>query len=243
MEPQPERGVFRQYRWRQELRKVLFVCRRKHGVLLDRSPGIRTIRTILLRVMWLDSSGKNSHLGAHGRGTGQRVFTSTDSGATWKRLERHGMPKRLSEDGSGVRNTKSNLRTRDRNGRRRAGMAKSPCRRSTVAFGRGGEHWHWSIPTGRSRRTHYYTREEKTSAPDNEKKCILHGGIFEGRSTAVQRSQTCPRACAWTITRCGFDRLTVSSQAVVNGAGGSSSFNRGHTWDHVQLRSFAQIFM
>jgi photosystem II stability/assembly factor-like uncharacterized protein len=161
--PQPDRGVFRTTDGGKNWEKVLFV---------DDNTGCSDMAMdpnnphILFAGMWqieIHTYGRTSG------GPGSGLFRSSDGGATWKRLEGHGLPKppvgRIA------------VRVAQRDSNRVYALIETgdgvPIDGKTTQSGQlwrsddGGENWQLVNSDRQIRgRTHYYTREE--IAPDNE---------------------------------------------------------------------------
>jgi photosystem II stability/assembly factor-like uncharacterized protein len=243
--PQPERGVFRTTDGGRTWERVLFV---------DENCGCSDIAMdpnnprILFAGMWpleIHTWGRVSG------GPGSGLFKSMDGGATWKRLNGHGLPTRttgkvavaiapsnpnrvyaLIETGDGI---PLNGQETDRGLLWRSDD--------------GGENWRM-VSSNRSLggRTHYYFR--MAVAPDNENETYfltasfsvsldggetVRGGAGAGGGAAAFSSPGGDNHDMW------IDPTNSNRMAVANDAGVSISVTHGRTWDRIQL-PIAQIY-
>ncbi len=234
--PQPERGVFRTTDGGKSWNRVLFV---------DENTGCSDIamdpnnpRT-LFAGMWqieIHTWGRTSG------GPGSGLFKSTDGGATWKRLEGHGLPDApVGKVSVAIARKNSNyvyalIETGDGlpvNGK--------PTQRGQLwSSSDGGDSWHVVSYDRQLRgRTHYYNRF--AIAPDNE-------NVLYFMSAAFSRSLDGGRTITDFVTGPGgdnhdmwIDPTNSDRMIVVNDDGISISINGGVTWQLVQL-PIAQMY-
>src|SRR5499425_2185349 len=234
--PQQERGVFRTTDGGKNWERVLFV---------DENTGCSDIGMdpnnshILFAGMWqvvIHTWGRTSG------GPGSGLFKSTDGGATWKRLEGHGLPHSpvgriavraaksdsnrvyaLIEAGDGVP------------------MDDKPTQSGQLwRSDDGGENWQLINSDRQIRgRTHYYTREE--IAPDNENEVYFFSAAFSRTLDGGHTLSNMPASPGGDNHEMWIDPTNGDRMAVVNDGGVSISVNHGHTWDHIQL-PIAQIY-
>jgi len=234
--PQPERGVFRTTDGGKSWERVLFVNERTGCSDLAMDPGNPHI---LFAGMWqveIHTYGRTSG------GPGSGLFKSTDGGATWKRLEDHGLPKppvgRIA------------VRVAQRDSERVYALIETgdgvPIDGKTTQSGQlwrsddGGENWQLVNSDRQIRgRTHYYTREE--IAPDNENEVYFFSAAFSRTLDGGHTLTNMPAGPGGDNHEMWIDPTNGDRMAVVNDGGVSISVNRGHTWDHVQL-PIAQIY-
>jgi len=234
--PQPERGVFRTTDGGKSWERVLFVNEKTGCSDLAMDPGNPHI---LFAGMWqveIHTYGRTSG------GPGSGLFKSTDGGATWKRLEDHGLPKppvgRIA------------VRVAQRDSERVYALIETgdgvPIDGKTTQSGQlwrsddGGENWQLVNSDRQIRgRTHYYTREE--IAPDNENEVYFFSAAFSRTLDGGHTLTNMPAGPGGDNHEMWIDPTNGDRMAVVNDGGVSISVNRGHTWDHVQL-PIAQIY-
>ena len=234
--PQPERGVFRTTDGGKSWERVLFVNEKTGCSDLAMDPGNPHI---LFAGMWqveIHTYGRTSG------GPGSGLFKSTDGGATWKRLEGHGLPKppvgRIA------------VRVAQRDSERVYALIETgdgvPIDGKTTQSGQlwrsddGGENWQLVNSDRQIRgRTHYYTREE--IAPDNENEVYFFSAAFSRTLDGGHTLTNMPAGPGGDNHEMWIDPTNGDRMAVVNDGGVSISVNRGHTWDHVQL-PIAQIY-
>jgi photosystem II stability/assembly factor-like uncharacterized protein len=234
--PQAERGVFRTTDGGKNWEKVLFVDENSGCSDMALDPNNSHI---LFAGMW------QLEIHTYGRasgGPGSGLFKSSDGGATWKRLEGHGLPKppvgriavrvapkdsnrvyALIETGDGVpidgKPTQSGQLWRSDD---------------------GGESWQLVSSDRQIRgRTHYYTREE--IAPDNENEVYFFSAAFSRTLDGGHTLTNMPATPGGDNHEMWIDPTNGDRMAVVNDSGVSISVNRGHTWDRIQL-PIAQIY-
>src|SRR5437867_8318347 len=171
--PQPERGVFRTADGGKSWEKTLFVDENTGCSDMGMDPN--NPRT-LFAGMWqleIHTYGRKSG------GPGSGLFKSTDEGATWKRLEGHGLPH------SPLGRIAVRVAPRDSN--RVDALIETgdgvPMDGKPTQSGQlwrsddGGENWQLINSDRQIRgRTHYYTREE--IAPDNENEVYFFSAAF-----------------------------------------------------------------
>ena len=244
--PQSERGVFRTADGGKNWEKVLFVDENTGCSDLGMDPNNSRI---LFAGMWqleIHTYGRTSG------GPGSGLFKSTDGGATWKRLEGHGLPKppvgriavrvaakdsdrvyALIETGDGVpvdgKPTESGQLWRSDD---------------------GGENW-GLINSDRDLRgrTHYYTREE--IAPDNQNEVYfftvnlsrtLDGGHTLTNVSIDPEAEHHEMWNPWAdYHEMWIDPANGDRMAVAHDGGVIISVNRGQTWNVIML-PIAQIY-
>jgi photosystem II stability/assembly factor-like uncharacterized protein len=234
--PQQERGVFRTTDGGKNWERVLFVDENTGCADMAMDPNNSST---LFAGMWqleIRTWGRTSG------GPGSGLFKSSDGGATWKRLEGHGLPHppvgriavrvakadsnrlyALIETGDGVpldgKPTQSGQLWRSED---------------------GGESWQLVNSDRQIRgRTHYYTREE--ISPDNENEVYFFSAAFSRTLDGGRTLTQMPASPGGDNHEMWIDPTNGDRMAVVNDSGVSVSVNRGHTWDHVQL-PIAQIY-
>jgi photosystem II stability/assembly factor-like uncharacterized protein len=234
--PQPERGVFRTTDGGKNWERVLFVDENTGCSDMAMDPNNSHI---LYSGMWqleIHTWGRTSG------GPGSGLFKSTDGGATWKRLEGHGLPKppvgRIA------------VRVAQRDSNRVYALIETgdgvPMEGKPTQSGQlwrsddGGENWQLVNSDRQIRgRTHYYTREE--IAPDNENEVYFFTSAFSRTLDGGHTLTNMPASPGGDNHEMWIDPTNGDRMAVVNDAGVSISVNRGHTWDHIQL-PIAQIY-
>jgi photosystem II stability/assembly factor-like uncharacterized protein len=234
--PQPERGVFRTTDGGKNWEKVLFVDENTGCSDMGMDPNNPRI---LFAGMWqleIHTYGRTSG------GPGSGLFKSTDGGATWKRLEGHGLPKppvgRIA------------VRVAQKDSNRVYALIETgdgvPLDGKTGQSGQlwrsddGGENWQLVNSDRQIRgRTHYYTREE--ISPDNENEVYFFSAAFSRTLDGGHTLTNLPSGPGGDNHEMWIDPTNGDRMAVVNDGGVSISVNRGHTWDHVQL-PIAQIY-
>jgi len=234
--PQPERGVFRTTDGGKSWERVLFVNEKTGCSDLAMDPGNPHI---LFAGMWQVEIHTYSRTSG---GPGSGLFKSIDGGATWKRLEGHGLPKppvgRIA------------VRVAQRDSERVYALIETgdgvPIDGKTTQSGQlwrsddGGENWQLVNSDRQIRgRTHYYTREE--IAPDNENEVYFFSAAFSRTLDGGHTLTNMPAGPGGDNHEMWIDPTNGDRMAVVNDGGVSISVNRGHTWDHVQL-PIAQIY-
>jgi photosystem II stability/assembly factor-like uncharacterized protein len=234
--PQPERGVFRTTDGGKNWEKVLFVDENTGCSDMAMDPNNSRI---LFAGMWqleIHTYGRTSG------GPGSGLFKSTDGGATWKRLEGHGLPKppvgRIA------------VRVAQRDSNRVYALIETgdgvPIDGKPTQSGQlwrsddGGENWQLISSDRQIRgRTHYYTREE--IAPDNENEVYFFSAAFSRTLDGGHALTNMPATPGGDNHEMWIDLTNGDRMAVVNDSGVSLSVNRGHTWDRIQL-PIAQIY-
>jgi photosystem II stability/assembly factor-like uncharacterized protein len=234
--PQPERGVFRSTDGGKNWERVLFV---------DENTGCSDLAIdpnnshILFAGMWqleIHTWGRTSG------GPGSGLFKSTDEGASWKRLEGHGLPK------PPVGRIAVRVARRDSN--RIYALIETgdgvPMNGEPTQSGQlwrsddGGENWQLVNSDRQVRgRTHYYTREE--IAPDNENEVYFFSAAFSKTLDGGHTLTNMPSSPGGDNHEMWIDPTNGDRMAVVNDGGTSISVNRGRTWDRIQL-PIAQIY-
>jgi photosystem II stability/assembly factor-like uncharacterized protein len=234
--PQAERGVFRTTDGGKNWEKALFVD--EHTGCSDMAMDPNNSR-ILFAGMWqleIHTYGRTSG------GPGSGLFKSSDGGATWKRLEGHGLPK------SPVGRIAVRVAQRDSN--RVYALIETgdgvPIDGKPTQSGQlwrsddGGENWQLVSSDRQIRgRTHYYTREE--IAPDNENEVYFFSAAFSRTLDGGHTLTNMPATPGGDNHEMWIDPTNGDRMAVVNDSGVSISVNRGHTWDRIQL-PIAQIY-
>src|SRR3989475_207124 len=234
--PQPERGVFRTADGGKNWEKALFVDENTGCADLAVDPNNSRI---LIAGMWqleMHTWGRTSG------GPGSGLFKSTDGGATWKRLEGHGLPRppvgRIA------------VRVAQRDSNRVYALIETgdgfPLDGKPTQSGQlwrsddGGENWQLVNSDRQIRgRTHYYTREE--IAPDNENEAYFFSAAFSRTLDGGHTLTNIPASPGGDNHEMWIDPKNGDRMAVVNDGGVSISVNRGHTWDHIQI-PIAQIY-
>src|SRR2546427_2084543 len=234
--PQPERGVFRTTDGGKSWEKVLFVDENTGCSDLAMDPNNPRI---LFAGMWqieIHTYGRTSG------GPGSGLFKSSDGGATWKRLEGHGLPKppvgRIA------------VRVAQRDSNRVYALIETgdgvPIDGKPTQSGQlwrsddGGENWQLVNSDRQIRgRTHYYTREE--IAPDNENEVYFFTSAFSRTLDGGRTLTNIPSGPGGDNHEMWIDPTNGDRMAVVNDGGVSISVNRGHTWNRIQL-PIAQIY-
>ena len=234
--PQPDRGVFRTTDGGKSWEKVLFVDENTGCADMGMDPN--NPRT-LYAGMWqleIHTYGRKSG------GPGSGLFKSTDEGATWKRLEGHGLPHSpLGRIAVRVAQRDSNrvyalIETGDG-----VPMDGKPTQSGQLwRSDDGGENWQLINSDRQIRgRTHYYTREE--ISPDNENEAYFFTSAFSKTLDGGHTLTNMPSSPGGDNHEMWIDPTNGERMAVVNDAGVSISVNRGRSWDHIQL-PIAQIY-
>ncbi|HKN61055.1 MAG TPA: hypothetical protein VJW93_07760 [Candidatus Acidoferrales bacterium] len=234
--PQPERGVFRTTDGGKTWEKVLFVDENTGCSDMTMDPNNSHI---LFAGMWQIEIHTWSRTSG---GPGSGLFRSTDGGATWKRLEGHGLPKPpVGRIAVRVAKSDSNrvyalIETGDG-----VPMDDKPTQSGQLwRSDDAGENWQLVNSDRQIRgRTHYYTREE--ISPDNENEVYFFTAAFSRTLDGGHTLTPMPAAPGGDNHEMWIDPTNADRMAVVNDGGVSISVNRGHTWDHVQL-PIAQIY-
>ncbi len=233
---QPDRGVFRTTDGGKNWEKVLFVDENTGCSDMGMDPN--NPRT-LFAGMWqleIHTYGRKSG------GPGSGLFKSTDEGATWKRLEGHGLPH------SPLGRIAVRVAPRDSN--RVYALIETgdgvPMDGKPTQSGQlwrsddGGENWQLINSDRQIRgRTHYYTREEVS--PDNENEVYFFTSAFSRTLDGGHTLTNMPSSPGGDNHEMWIDPTNGDRMAVVNDGGVSISVNRGHSWDHIQL-PIAQIY-
>ena len=234
--PQQERGVFRTSDGGKTWERTLFVDENTGCSDLGADPNNGRI---LFAGMWqieIHTYGRTSG------GPGSGLYKSTDGGATWKRLEGHGLPK------SPLGRIAVRVAPKDSN-RVYAEIETGdgvPFEGKPTQSGQlwrsddGGENWQLVNSDRQIRgRTHYYTREEV--APDNENEVYFFSAAFSRTLDGGHTLTNMPSTPGGDNHEMWIDPANGDRMAVVNDGGVSISVNRGHTWDRIQL-PIAQIY-
>jgi photosystem II stability/assembly factor-like uncharacterized protein len=234
--PQPDRGVFRTTDGGKSWEKVLFVDENTGCSDMGMDPN--NPRT-LFAGMWqleIHTYGRKSG------GPGSGLFKSTDEGATWKRLEGHGLPH------APVGRIAVRVAPKDSN--RVYALIETgddvPMDGKPTQSGQlwrsddGGENWQLVNSDRQIRgRTHYYSREEVS--PDNENEVYFFTAAFSRTLDGGHTLTSMPSAPGGDNHEMWIDPTNGDRMAVVNDGGVSISVNRGHTWNRIQL-PIAQIY-
>lgn len=234
--PQPDRGVFRSTDGGKNWERVLFVDENTGCSDMGMDPN--NPRT-LFAGMWqleIHTYGRKSG------GPGSGLFKSTDEGATWKRLEGHGLPHSpLGRIAVRVAQRDSNrvyalIETGDG-----VPMDGKPTQSGQLwRSDDGGENWQLINSDRQIRgRTHYYTRAE--ISPDNENEAYFFTSAFSRTLDGGHTLTNMPSSPGGDNHEMWIDPANGDRMAVVNDSGVSISANRGHSWDHIQL-PIAQIY-
>ena len=234
--PQPERGVFRTADGGKNWDKVLFVDENTGCSDMTMDPDNSHI---LFAGMWqleIHTWGRTSG------GPGSGLFKSTDGGATWKRLEAHGLPHQpVGRIAVRVAKSDSNrvyalIETGDG-----VPLDDKPAQSGQLwRSDDGGENWQLVNSDRQIRgRTHYYSREE--ISPDNENEVYFFTSAFSRTLDGGHTLTPMPATPGGDNHEMWIDPTNGDRMAVVNDGGVSISVNRGHTWDHIQL-PIAQMY-
>lgn len=234
--PQPERGVFRTTDGGKTWEKTLFVDENTGCSDLTMDPNNSHV---LFAGMWqlvIHTWGRTSG------GPGSGLFESTDGGASWKRLEGHGLPHSpLGRIAVRVAPGDSNrvyamIETGDG-----VPIDGQPTQRGQLWRSEdGGENWEVVSYDRQIRgRTHYYTREE--ISPDNENEVYFFSASFSRTLDGGRTLTDMPSSPGGDNHEMWIDPKDSNRMAVVNDGGVSISINRGQTWNHIQL-PVAQIY-
>jgi len=234
--PQLERGVFRTSDGGKTWEKTLFVDENTGCADLGADPNNPRI---LFAGMWqieIHTYGRSSG------GLGSGLYKSNDGGATWKRLEGHGLPK------PPVGRIAVRVAPKDSN-RVYAEIETGdgvPFEGKPTQSGQlwrsddGGENWQLVNSDRQIRgRTHYYTREEV--APDNENEVYFFSAAFSRTLDGGHTLTNMPSTPGGDNHEMWIDPTNGDRMAVVNDGGVSISVNRGRTWNRIQL-PIAQIY-
>jgi photosystem II stability/assembly factor-like uncharacterized protein len=234
--PQQERGVFRTTDGGKNWERVLFVDENTGCSDMAMDPNNSST---LFAGMWqleIHTWGRSSG------GPGSGLFKSADGGATWKRLEGHGLPHPpVGRIAVRVAKTDSNrvyalIETGDG-----VPLDGKPTQSGQLwRSDDGGETWQLVNSDRQIRgRTHYYTREE--ISPDNENEVYFFTAAFSRTLDGGRTLTSMPASPGGDNHEMWIDPTNGDRMAVVNDGGVSISVNRGHTWDHIQL-PIAQIY-
>jgi photosystem II stability/assembly factor-like uncharacterized protein len=234
--PQPDRGVFRTTDGGKNWERVLFVDENTGCSDLGMDPN--SPRTLFAGMWQLEIRTYGRKSGGPGSG----LFRSADEGATWKRLEGHGLPHSpLGRIAVRVAQRDSNrvyalIETGDG-----VPMDGKPTQSGQLwRSDDGGENWQLINSDRQIRgRTHYYTREE--ISPDNENEAYFFTSAFSRTLDGGHTLTNMPSSPGGDNHEMWIDPTNGDRMAVVNDSGVSISVNRGHSWDHIQL-PIAQIY-
>ncbi len=234
--PQPERGVFRTTDGGVHWARTLFVDENTGCADLGMDPNNSRV---LFAGMWqleIHTYGRTSG------GPGSGLFKSTDGGATWKRLEGHGLPHapvgriavRVAQKDS--RRVYALIETGDG-----VPMNDQPTQRGQLwRSDDGGENWQVvSFDRQIRGRTHYYTRAE--ISPDNENEVYFFSAAFSRTLDGGRTLTNMPASPGGDNHEMWIDPTNGDRMAVANDGGISISVNRGRTWNHVEL-PIAQLY-
>jgi len=234
--PQPERGVYRTTDGGKTWQRTLFVDENTGCGDLAMDPNNSHI---LFAGMWqieIHTYGRNSG------GPGSGLFRSIDGGATWKRLEGHGLPHppvgriavRVALKDS--HRVYALIETGDG-----AIIDGKPTQKGSLwRSDNGGDDWQLVNSDRQIRgRTAYYTREE--IAPDNENEVYFFSAAFTRTTDGGHSLTPMPQNPGGDNHEMWIDPTNGDRMAVVNDQGVSMSVNRGKTWNRIQL-PIAQIY-
>src|SRR5215469_14454016 len=234
--PQPERGVYRTMDGGKTWDRVLFVDENNGCSDLAMDPNNSQT---LFAGMWqveIHTWGRSS-----GGSTGG-LFRSTDGGATWKKLEGHGLPRppigRIA------------VRIAQKDSRRIYALIETgdgvPYNGRPTQLGQlwrsddAGENWQMVNDDRNIRgRTHYYTRME--ISPDNENEAYFFSAAFTHTLDGGSSLTPLPSSPGGDNHEMWIDPTNADRMAVVNDAGVSISVDHGRAWNHVSL-PIAQIY-
>jgi photosystem II stability/assembly factor-like uncharacterized protein len=227
---QPERGVFRTTDGGQTWQRTLFV---------DEDTGCGDMAMdpnnphIFFAGMWQIEIHTWSRTSG---GPGSGLFKSSDGGATWKRLEEHGLPHapvgritvRVAPKDS--RRVYALIETGDN-----ALIDGKPSQRGSLwRSDDGGDNWQMINADRQLRgRTAYYTREE--IAPDDENEVYFFTAAFSRTLDGGHSLTPIPQTPGGDNHEMWIDPRNGNRMAVVNDSGVSISVNRGKTWNRIQL--------
>jgi photosystem II stability/assembly factor-like uncharacterized protein len=240
--PQPERGVFRTTDGGKTWEKVLFVDENTGCSDLAMDPNNSRI---LFAGMWqieIHTWGRTSG------GPGSGLYRSTDGGATWKKLEGHGLPHppigriavRVAQKDSN--RVYAEIETGD-------GVPPKDIPGFPGAKGQIGQLWRsddggdsWKMVNSDRQirgRTAYYTREE--ISPDNENEVYFFSSAFSRTLDGGLTLTKLKEPPGGDHHEMWIDPTNGDRMAVVWDGGVSISVNRGKSWNRVQL-PIAQIY-
>ncbi|MGH9482545.1 MAG: WD40/YVTN/BNR-like repeat-containing protein, partial [Terriglobales bacterium] len=233
--PQPERGVFRSTDGGQTWSKTLFV---------DENTGCSELAQdasnprIVFAGMW---QFIQKTWGQDSGGPGSGIYKSSDGGATWAKLEGHGLPHaplgkiNVAIAPSEPERVYAMIETGD--GFTINGHATQPG--VLWMSSDGGANWTlMSSNPGLQSRTHYYNRAVVSS--DNPNEIYFLGNSFihsldGGRTATPMASPGGDNHDMW------IDPANAANMAVANDSGVSITHDRGVVWNHVAL-PIAQIY-
>ncbi|HEY7856574.1 MAG TPA: hypothetical protein VIC32_09020 [Terriglobales bacterium] len=228
--PQQERGVYRTTDGGANWTRTLFV---------DENTGCSDIAMdphnprILFAGTWqvvIHPWGRNSG------GPGSGVFRSTDGGATWTRIEGHGLPRSpLGKIGLSIAPSDSSrvyalIETGD-------GVPENgvPTQLGQLwSSSNGGETW-TMVSTDREMRsrTHYYTRDAVSS--DNPNEVYFLGNSFTRTLDGGRTLTPMPAGPGGDTHDMWIDPTNANHIAVALDSGISLSVDHGRSWNHVRL--------
>jgi photosystem II stability/assembly factor-like uncharacterized protein len=236
--PQPERGVFRSSDGGKTWQRTLFVDENTGCGDMAMDPNNPQI---LFAGMW---QIEIHTWGRYSGGEGSGLFKSSDGGATWKRLEEHGLPHKPVG--------RIAVRVAPKDSRRVYALIETgdgtvidgkPTQRGSLwRSDDGGDNWQMINADRQLRgRTAYYCREE--IAPDNENEVYFVNAAFNRTLDGGRTLNTVPQSQSpgGDNHEMWIDPTNGDRMAVVNDGGVSISVNRGRTWNRIQL-PIAQIY-
>jgi photosystem II stability/assembly factor-like uncharacterized protein len=234
--PQPERGVFRTTDGGKTWQRTLFVDENTGCGDMAMDPNNPHILFVGMWQIEIHTWGRNSG------GQGSGLFKSNDGGATWKRLEEHGLPHapvgriavRVAPKDS--RRVYALIETGDG-----AVVDGKPTQRGSLwRSDDGGDNWQMVNADRQLRgRTAYYCRQE--IAPDNENEVYFFTAAFSRTLDGGRSLTTVPQSPGGDNHEMWIDPSNGDRMAVVNDSGVSISVNRAKTWNRIQL-PIAQIY-
>src|ERR1700739_2915322 len=237
--PQQERGVFRTTDGGKNWDKALFVDENTGCSDMGMDPNNPRILFAGMWQMEIHTYGRTSG------GAGSGLFKSTDGGATWKRLEGHGLAHApgcrigLSGGRADADRVYAEIETGDGVPHPEVG-AKEGQRGELWRSDDGGENWEMVTSDRQLRgRTHYYTRTE--IAPDNENEVFFFSASFSRTLDGGHTLTKMPSDPGGDNHEMWIDPSNGDRMAVVNDGGVNISVNRGNSWSHVNLPS-AQMY-
>jgi photosystem II stability/assembly factor-like uncharacterized protein len=234
--PQPERGVFRTTDGGKTWARVLFVDENTGCSDLAMDPNNSRI---LFAGMWqieIHTWGRTSG------GPGSGLFKSTDGGATWKRLEGHGLPDSpVGKVAVAIaRRNSSRVYAMIETGDGLPVNGKPTQRGQLWSTGDAGENWQLVSSDRQLRgRTHYYNR--LAVAPDNENELFFMAAAFSRSLDGGRTLSDLPTGPGGDNHDMWIDPANGDRIIVVNDDGISMSINRGVSWSFVQL-PIAQMY-
>jgi photosystem II stability/assembly factor-like uncharacterized protein len=234
--PQPERGVFRTTNGGKTWDRVLFVDENTGCSDMGMDPNNPRIVYAGMWQIEIHTWGRTSG------GPGSGLFKSTDGGATWKRLEGHGLPHSpVGRIAVRVAQTDSNRVYAEIETGDGVPQPNSPGQLGQLwRSDDGGENWQMVNSDRQLRgRTHYYTR--MAIAPDNENEAFFLSAAFSRTLDGGRTLTKMPASPGGDNHEMWIDPANGDRMAVVNDGGVSISANRGQSWNRVNL-PIAQMY-